>query len=362
MYFSKISDISFEKIAEQGDESAHKLVFVAEKSAIYAQELIDGFNAHHIKFFGGIYPTIFSDKQNYEEGFLIITLAPLEHILSLSALDDSTFDTTFSLENIHSAILLTDGLMGQTDAFLRKVYSKFGNEMNIVGGGAGFMTLEQQPCLFTNDGIFQNGGILAFFKNQSKIGVKHGWEVFDGPFIATSTEKNVIKELNWRPAFEVYQEAIESNSEHRIHTGNFFDIAKIFPFGIYKEGTEFIVRDPFILNDDGSITCISEVPENSTLQILTGDPDTLINAAKEVAEMTVSSDSDDSCLLVFDCITRVMYLGQRFEDELVAMKNVFKNDKFKIRGVATLGEIASSGMGFVEFYNKTIVACSLNTK
>jgi hypothetical protein len=56
-----------------------------------------------------------------------------------------------------------------------------------------------------------------------------------------------------------------------------------------------------------------------------------------------------------------MYLNERFKDELAAMKTVFEPEGSKIRGVATLGEIASNGMGFVEFYNKTIVACSLNS-
>lgn len=360
MYFSKIAHIPFSSFLTQPNSSDYKLVFVAEKSADYTQELIDVFNANNLKLFGGIYPTIFSDTQNYDEGFLILSVPAVEHILNLSALDDSSFDIEFKLDDIHTAILLTDGLMDETDVFLRKVYSKFGNQMNIIGGGAGFMTLEQRPCLFTNEGIFQDGGLMALFKNKSNIGVKHGWDVFDGPFIATSTEKNVIKELNWRPAFEVYQEAIESNSKYKFVEGNFFDIAKIFPFGIFKEGTEYIVRDPFVLNEDGSLTCLSEVPENSTLQILTGDPDTLINAANEVAEMVSNQNVACSFLLVFDCISRVMYLDKRFEEELGAMKKVFEGEHCIIRGVATLGEIASSGMGFVEFYNKTIVACSLN--
>jgi hypothetical protein len=359
MYFSKISDISFNKIAEQDGQAAYKLVFIAEKSAHYAKKLIASFNSHQIKIFGGIYPTIFFNKQKYDEGFLILSLPMAEHVLTLSALDDSTFNIDFTLENINTAILLTDGLMEQTDTFLRKVYSKFGNEMNIVGGGAGFMSLTQQPCLFTNDGIFKDCGILALLKNKSKIGVKHGWEVFDGPFIATSTQKNVIIELNWRPAFEVYKEAIENNSTYIFKTDNFFEIAKRFPFGIYKEGTEYIVRDPFVLNDDNSITCISEIPENSTLQILTGNPDTLIQAAMEVAKMTNSVFNENSNFLIFDCISRVMFLNDRFKDELEVIGKVYCTDKIEIFGVATLGEIASDGMGFVEFYNKTIVACNL---
>jgi hypothetical protein len=207
--------------------------------------------------------------------------------------------------------------------------------------------------------MFDDGAILALMSNKSKIGVKHGWEVFAGPFIATSTEKNIIKELNWRPAYEVYQEVIEANSDNKFTENNFIDIAKIFPFGIYKEGAEFVVRDPIAINDEGEIICISEVPENSTLQILTGDPEKLIIAAREVASQTYHEESAADCLMVFDCITRVMYLDKQFEDELKAMQDVYEGKRCKIRGVSTLGEIASSGMGFVDFYNKTIVASSL---
>ena len=360
MYFSSFSDISFSSIANAAKPTDYHLVFVAEKSADEAQLVIDAFNSYNLNLFGGIFPTIFSDLQNYDTGFLILQIPPVEQVIRLSAKDDNFYDTNVDLDTVGTAILLTDGLMGETDSFLRKIYNFFGNEMNIVGGGAGFITLKQKPCIFTNEGIFQDGGVMALLKSHSQIGVKHGWEVFEGPFIATSTEKNIIKELNWRPAFEVYKEAIEGNSNYKFKEGNFFDIAKVFPFGIYKEGTEFVVRDPFILNEDGSITCISEIPENSMLQILTGNPNTLINAAKEVAEMTINTETH-SCLLVFDCITRVMYLNDRFKDELAAMKTVFGPEASKIRGVATLGEIASNGMGFVEFYNKTIVACSLNS-
>jgi hypothetical protein len=272
---------------------------------------------------------------------------------------DESFREINNLEGINSAILLIDAMVSETDLLLKKVYGLLNNQINIVGGGAGFMSFEQQPCIFTNDGMFDDGAILALMGNKSKIGVKHGWEVFAGPFIATSTEKNVIKELNWRPAYEVYQEVIEADSDNKFTENNFLDIAKIFPFGIYKEGAEFVVRDPIAINEAGEIVCISEVPENSTLQILTGDPEKLIFAARDVATQTIQEDDTANCLMVFDCITRVMYLDKQFEEELKAMKSVYNGKHCKIRGVSTLGEIASSGMGFVDFYNKTIVASSL---
>jgi hypothetical protein len=359
MYFESFSAITQTSLEELSNNNGYLLVYVAEKSATDVEPLIALFNQHGIKLFGGIYPTLIQDTKNYDEGILTIKIPAVERVLKFLVNEETTFQQIDNFEEINTAFLLTDGKMAETDSFLRKVYSLFGSQMNIVGGGAGFLKLQQQPCLFTNDGVFQDGAVMALLKNKSKIGVKHGWDIFEGPFIATATEKNIIKELNWRPAFEVYQEVIEANSDKVFTENNFLDIAKNFPFGIHKAGTEFVVRDPIALNEANEITCISEVPENSTLQILTGDPDTLIQAAKDVAEQTYNSENTSKCLIIFDCITRVMYLDDRFEDELKAMQEVYHNNDCKIRGVATLGEIASSGTGFVDFYNKTIVACSL---
>lgn len=359
MYFKNIAEITQHSIDDFKLSNDFLLIFVAEKSASEVGSLIDLLNQNELKFFGGIYPTIIHDTSNHHDGILIIQVPHVREVVKFSMKDESSFKEIENLEGINTAILLIDAMVSETDLLLKKVYGLLNNQINIVGGGAGFMSFEQQPCIFTQDGMFDDGAILALMTNKSKIGVKHGWEVFAGPFIATSTEKNIIKELNWRPALEVYQEVIEANSANKFTDNNFIDIAKIFPFGIYKEGAEFVVRDPIAINDEGEIVCISEVPENSTLQILTGDPEKLIIAARDVANQTYHEDSSADCLMIFDCITRVMYLDKQFEDELKAMRAVYEGKKCKIRGVSTLGEIASSGMGFVDFYNKTIVASSL---
>ncbi len=359
MYFNKVTEITQDKIDNLNKSNNFLLIFIAEKSATEATALIDLLGSNGIKFFGGIYPTIIEDTTNHHHGFIFIEVPHVKEIITFSMKDESTFKEIENLEGINTAMLLIDAMVSETDLLLKKVYGLLNNQINIIGGGAGFMSFKQQPCIFTQDGIFDDGAILALMTNKSKIGVKHGWEVFAGSFIATSTEKNIIKELNWRPAYEVYKEVIEANSANEFTETNFIDIAKIFPFGIYKEAAEFVVRDPIAINDDGGIICISEVPENSTLQILTADPEKLILAAREVAIQTYHEENVANYLMIFNCITRVMYLDKKFEDELTAIRDVYKREQCKIRGVSTLGEIASSGMGFVDFYNKTIVASSL---
>ena len=360
MYFEKSSDIPFLELASQTSESRSWMVFVAEKSAAEVDLIIEQCNAVQLPIFGGIFPAVIVDTKHFDTGILMLSIPKVEAVITLNETESSeVFAHDADIKEIRTAFLFTDGLMGETDAFLRKVFNTFGNELNIIGGGAGFMTLKQQPCIFTNAGVFQDGGVIALLKNTCKIGVKHGWDVLEGPFLATSTDKNCINELNWRPAFEVYQEVIENNSDYRFTKDNFFEIAKSFPFGIHKEGTEIIVRDPFVVNEEKGILCLSEVPENSTLQILHGNPSSLIAAAHSVALESIDNDIYDTDLLLFDCISRVMFLGNQFEDELSAIQKHTPNGNAPLRGVATLGEIATAGNGFVEFFNKTIVACNL---
>ena len=90
-----------------------------------------------------------------------------------------------------------------------------------------------------------------------------------------------------------------------------------------------------------------------------GNPSSLIAAAHSVALESIDNDIYDTDLLLFDCISRVMFLGNQFEDELSAIQKHTPNGNAPLRGVATLGEIATAGNGFVEFFNKTIVACNL---
>ena len=58
-----------------------------------------------------------------------------------------------------------------------------------------------------------------------------------------------------------------------------------------------------------------------------------------------------------DCITRPSALGDRFSEELEAIRNQLEvnNEEQEPFGILSLGEISSYGDGLLEFFNKTIV-------
>jgi len=357
MYFPSVSDIDFDrlKVISPNSSICQFLIFIGEKSADEMPYLLSRLEEKSIKCLGGIFPNLILDTETTDAGILICEIPPVISRFQLTMEDLEHWNQPISLEGVGSAILLSDGTIGETNAFLKGVHSLLGSKIPLVGGGAGRIDLSTHPCLFTEEGSFHSGGLLALLPNPAKVAVRHGWTKFDGPFLATKVDKNIIHEINWRPALDVYKEVVEKDSGKMITSENFLDVAKSYPFGLFKEGTEYVIRDPFAISDNQSIVCITEIPENSVFYIMQGNPESLLQAAAEVGKsIRTLDDSIINSLILFTCISRILYLGDRFQEELAAFKQDYPT---KIRGVSTLGEIACTGTGFVEFYNKTIVSC-----
>lgn len=340
-------------------------IMIGEKNKPDINKMISELNRKGIEFFGGVFPGIIYGNQKYEEGSILMVLPALTKPLLIKELHTEQFEIPHSIDELienqskkYTAMIMVDGLNSNNSLFLKEIFNRLGNSVNYFGGGAGSWTLKQEACLFTSEGFVQDAAIVTFIKLESNLGVRHGWERIMGPFVATKTRKNIITELNWKNAFKVYREAVESNSGEKLTPENFFDIAKAHPFGIHKEGTEDIVRDAFAVNEKGELICAGEIPENTVLSILEGSQASLIHAAGQAA---------DDCLrigvrtirqiFIADCISRVIYLEKKFAEELEAVnqKIHFLDDRHIPLGILTLGEISSYGEGFLEFFNKTIV-------
>lgn len=344
------------------------MVLIGEQRRPELTHLVDRLNDRGLCFFGGVFPGLIHGDRHYRQGAIIKVLPMANRPLLIRLPESQTPDipgfddsTRGSEGTRFTAITLVDGLTSNISLFLSELFNHLGDSVHYFGGGAGSLSLTHEPCLFTAEGVFQDAAIVALIRLESNLGVRHGWKKLTGPIVATRTRRNVISELNWRNAYEVYSEAIVHDAGRRLDSQAFFDVAKEYPFGIYRESSEFVVRDPIAVNELGELTCVGEVPENTVLSILKGEKESLIQAAGQAAEdCRVAPGRVIHHSLVADCISRVLYLEKDFEEELLTIKNrVRLEGEAMPQGVLTLGEISSDGDGTVEFFNKTIVAGTL---
>lgn len=350
-------------------QAEYVMIFVAEKSAGLVDDLIKELNQYDLPFFGAIFPRLILGNENMTHGVLFRNVKSEFAPILVQNIREREYDlsTNKELEALPadgSLMILVDGLTSHVGRFLNAVYNRFGNKKQFMGAGAGYLTLEQGPCLFTKDGFFQDAALLCQFSNNCTLGVKHGWDPVFGPLVANKTEANVIKQLNWRPAIDVYKEVVEKESKLSFDDLPFGEISKGFPFGIDRVEGESVVRDPIAVDEDGGLVCLGEVPENSVLTILHGNNETLIKAAGNAAEETQPNPEQDADGLIFDCITRVMFLEDDYSSELDLVIDTINKDRSgrpaTVYGALTMGEISSPGQGFLELYNKTIVVALMD--
>ncbi len=352
------------KVLKPGADEA-LLIFIGEEDKnIDLPKLISDLNQTGVAFFGGFFPSIIYGRKKSKIGAVITKLPLVEKPLLIKGLENKAIDLSAidrlaqSSRRKCTAMVLVDGLSVNINGFLTGLYNKLADTVSYIGGGAGSLSLEQKPCLFNNEGLFKDAAIVTLLRTDCKLGVRHGWNKLAGPVVATKTGGNTIYELNWRNAFEVYKKIVEADSSEVFTESNFFAIAKGYPFGMIKDYAESIVRDPLAVGPNGELFCVGAVPENSVLDILKGQPASLIKAAGQAAaDSNIANGNQIVCQLIFDCISRVLFLENCFDEELTVVNDSLAKEGYNgfPLGALTLGEISSYGDGYLEFFNKTIV-------
>lgn len=320
------------------------LFFVTAKTQ---SEMIDLKN-YNMNFIGAVFSEIIYEDRLYDEGILVIELNDLLETMLIKNIDTIEFSEK-EFDDCKSIITIVEGISKYNDVFLEKLFSSVDINTNIIGGGAGFIQNEK-AVIFDQDEFYFDGAILIKVKSEINIGVQHGCEYLAGPFVATSCDGNVLKQLDYNNALNTYKEIVKNDSGKELNEENIFEITQHYPLGIVKYNSEQIVRDAIALKD-GNIVLAGDIKENAVINILKVNKDGMLNASKKASSQMY--DENSNLVMLFDCASRVSFLGESFQEEL---DNVFKvADKNTIFGAVTIGEIANSGNRYINFYNKTCV-------
>lgn len=342
------------------------MLFLAESSLSDPSSLNEYLQTITTPVIGGVFPQIIHGHKHYECGVLVCGITVELDVKLIPALSEGAEQCQATLielrdwfDTYQGFLIFVDGLSANVDPFVDILYDQLGPGKSVAGGGAGSLTLEQKPCVLSNQGLLMDTAQIVGLANKFSIGVRHGWQKVAGPFLVTSTDGNTINTLDYRPAFELYKETIEALSDSRFDQEDFFSIAKTFPFGMEKLDQEILIRDPISVLENG-LVCVGQVPENTLVYIMQGKPEALIDSSGQAASIVNIGQKDAPGIdaLLFDCVSRVLFLEDRFEEELESILNNLAEETDLV-GALTLGEITSSSWGPLQFLNKTTVVCGI---
>jgi hypothetical protein len=312
-----------------------------------------------LPIFGGIFPNILYQGKVRQSGLIVAGLChavQIETISGLSKQSHPEFEISKKFNDYPSVFVFVDGLAHNIDPHLQRLFSLFGQQKSVAGGGAGSLSFVQKPCLFCNQGVTQDAMLVVGLSNTVKVAIGHGWEKLAGPFLANQVDDNQIEQLNFQPALTVYQEIVEQHSGMQFSEHAFFDIAKTYPFGIERLDDDVLVRDPITVSEN-TVVCVGRIPDNTMLYILSGEAQRLITASIESVHNAAAQLPAEEIVhegFLFDCISRQLFLQDKFVEELDGISHSVNQDT-PILGVLVLGEVASGASGTINFHNKTAV-------
>lgn len=215
---------------------------------------------------------------------------------------------------------------------------------------------------FVNGKIMNRTTISVLIKSEEPngIGVSHGWKNYGPTSAATKVDGSRIYELNGQPAFDEYRmlwgdkypdvkgKTIEQMKQ------SFYPFATYHPLGIAQSRGEYLVRDPYQLNDDGSFYCGGTIPENSVVHIMTGNKEDLLNSSQAAARRALEKlNTKPGGILFFDCITRLSLPDFDISEEMRVIIDIIDDD-VPILGMLSRGEIATPESGVALFHNKAL--------
>ena len=357
---NNIQDIENHLAKLELDKDVKSVLFFMADDFHYSKEKLNPLLKQITKpIIGGMFPELIYQGERKKSGVLLV---PLEFKLITQLFDLSQSPEEFpkylevaqkdSLNPSSALFIFMDALSSNKDSFIESLFNFFGINTSYIGGGAGSLSFKPCNCLISNDGVNVNAAVIGWADKKIALGVAHGWEPISEPLKITETDYTELKGINWKPAFEVYKEIVESHSGMKFKEDNFFDLAKSYPFGISKIDAEMVVRDPVRLTDN-TIHFVDKISEGEYVNILHGNMESLLTGAAKAKEMAFSNSEegmDRNTIFCIDCISRVLFMEDAFKEELVAI-----GQGLNVNGILTIGEIANSGESFLEIYNKTIV-------
>lgn len=243
--------------------------------------------------------------------------------------------------DIKGVFVLSDGLNVNGSELVEGIHEVLPTA-EITGGLAGDNAQFSQTMLLNNNQVSDKIVIAVGIYGENAIvtsGALGGWKPYGPPRKVTRSDKNIVFELDGKPALPLYKMYIGYYADELPTSG------LNFPFAIMAEDKSIIVtRTLLAVNpDDNSMTFAGNVAEGSTVRFLKSDHDMLVEGASGAARQILDQNvnlNDTAMAVCVSCVGRKLVMEDLVADEVFAVQRLL-GVQTGITGFYSYGEICS---------------------
>lgn len=244
-------------------------------------------------------------------------------------------------DSLKALLVYSDGLNVNGSELLEGFKSVLG-EIPVMGGMAGDGFNFSKTLQLFNETI-SDGLVIAVGLYGSHLvaatGVGRGWKPYGPPRKVTKSEKNVVLELDGKPALPLYSMYIGGHSAKGLPGSGLK-----FPFAIIEEGKRDIEKIRTLLavdNVNNSLTFAGNVDEGETVRFCQSTHDRLVEGAGDAAHLVADhADINHAGLAVcVSCVGRKGVMAEQVVDEVKLVQQIL-GAQTAITGFYSYGEFA----------------------
>ncbi len=236
----------------------------------------------------------------------------------------------------HAVVLvLVDPASGDEGAAVDGAYEVVGPHVPLAGGGAN----GRPQALFAGATASADAVVAVAITSPApiRVGIAHGCRPRAFPAIVTRTEGRAVRELDGRPAEEVYLEGLGRAGE-RLDDRAFEALAVLHPLAQPELRGLFRLRHVLRRAPGGGLLCATAIPPNAAVFFTEQTAETIVASAGSAVDEALAPLGPPRAALVFDCAARQRALGERLPDEGEALVAALGGVP-AVAGLFTRGEV-----------------------
>ncbi len=247
-------------------------------------------------------------------------------------------------DNLRTVLVISDGLNVNGSELLKGFQSVLG-ETPIVGGLAGDGGAFIKTLQLYNDTVSDKMVIAVGLYGPALItssGALGGWKPYGPPRRVTKSVKNVVYEMDDKPALPLYRMYIgEAFSKGLPATG------LKFPLAVIEEGKKSVEKIRTLLAVDtvnNTLTFAGNVYEGETVRLCQTDHGKLVEGAGQAANLVMeglddAKTSQTGLAILVSCVGRKGVMAELVSDEVKLVQKIL-GSQTSITGFYSYGEIA----------------------
>jgi len=266
-----------------------------------------------------------------------------------STMQDS-FETAVNLakqlkaDNLRTVLVISDGLNINGSELISGFQSVL-DDTPIIGGLAGDGGAFVKTLQMFNETVSDHMVIAVGLYGDALVtssGALGGWRPYGPPRKVTRSEKNVVYELDGKPALSLYQMYIGAAFSKGLPGSGLK-----FPLAVIEEGKRDVekIRTLLAINpDENSLTFAGNVEEGETVRLCQTNHDRLVEGAGAAANLVLDGldaqkTNNPGLALCVSCVGRKGVMAEQVVDEVKLVQQIL-GPQTSVTGFYSYGEIA----------------------